>query len=292
MTRRIGIFYFSGTGNTAHVTKRLSAELGAAGSQVETISMAEILKQNTAIDVNRYDSIGLGHPIHSFGAPRIVHQFIRMLPRVKDKAVFLFKTAGSRGVLNDGASGKLITALARKGYQVSYDRAFIMPSNWAFSYPANYNKQLCNVVALKAKNMAHQLCRGDHRRIPCSPALAAVARILWHCEDIGARLYGKDLHADKRCTRCGKCVRECPSGNITVNNGSISFGWRCLWCLCCVYSCPARAITPRLMKFTVLKGGYNLERLVANPSLKGECVTAESKGFYGRQKDYFLDPSV
>jgi len=52
----------------------------------------------------------------------------------------------------------------------------------------------------------------------------------------------KGLRVSGKCTRCGKCIRNCPSGNIEMFRG-IQFGKKCVHCFRCVTFCPAKAIS-------------------------------------------------
>ncbi|MFA9465265.1 MAG: 4Fe-4S dicluster domain-containing protein [Velocimicrobium sp.] len=80
-------------------------------------------------------------------------------------------------------------------------------------------------------------------------------------EHIGASIFGVSIHASKDCNQCGLCVRSCPKKNIRMKNGKPKFGVHCLWCLKCIYSCPRKALMPRIMKFSVLKSGFNIKHM-------------------------------
>jgi flavodoxin/ferredoxin len=292
MPKRIVIYYFSGTGNTQHISRLLKDELTACGAGVDLFAMADLLKSASAPRIDAYDLVGLSHPVHGWGVPRIVYQFIKTLPPAKDKPVFLFKTGAGRESLNNGTSRPVISALKKKGYRVFYDRAFMMPSNWMVGYPNDFSRQLCNAAAAKVRNMAAALLAGNERAIRCKPFIARLAYALWLFENFGAHFYGKDLHATKQCNHCGKCVRECPMANISERGKKVRFGWNCVWCMHCVYSCPVRAIEPWLEKFIVIRGGYDLKKILNDPGLKGEFVTKDSKGQFHEQLEYLSDQEL
>lgn len=44
------------------------------------------------------------------------------------------------------------------------------------------------------------------------------------------------------CTSCGLCVKKCPLGNITFNNGKIQWNGNCTHCMACISYCPVEAI--------------------------------------------------
>jgi ferredoxin len=292
MSTKIVIYYFSGTGNTRHVAALLQQHLVAAGATVDIVNIDQHTKGRSAPDITAYDMVGIAHPIHGWGVPRPIHQFLRRLPSASGKRAFVFRTAaGGNAPINNGTSWPTLRVLSRKGYHVFYDRTFLMPSNWLFAHPVELNKQACDVVAEKTREMAAALLAGTERRIDCSPATILFTYLLWMTEDFGARWFGKDLHTTKACTKCGKCARECPTGNIVLRNNKIRFGWKCTWCMHCVYGCPSSAITPYIEKFVVLKDGYSLKKILDSPSSAKPFVTADAQGAYSHFAKYFSGPA-
>jgi ferredoxin len=79
---------------------------------------------------------------------------------------------------------------------------------------------------------------------------------------------------------CGKCVRECPTGNISISNENIIFGNKCTFCMRCVYICPEKAISNKYMNFFVIKEGYNIQRVIDDPKIKGNFITHRTKGYF------------
>ena len=53
---------------------------------------------------------------------------------------------------------------------------------------------------------------------------------------------GERFSTASSCTLCGKCVKNCPAENITIENGKISFGNKCVVCQACYHRCPNQAI--------------------------------------------------
>ncbi len=66
------------------------------------------------------------------------------------------------------------------------------------------------------------------------------------------RLTGKSLERpslllawdEARCSRCGRCVRECPMGALAFEGGRLVFGDDCTYCTRCYNRCPTQAILP------------------------------------------------
>ena len=124
MNKRIGIFYFSATGNTEIVTSLIKEEFMRHKCNVEINKIEDVLQKKIAINPDGYDIIGIGSPVIAFVSPKIVQDFIKIMPNVNSKEVFIFKTAGGVGPLNYNSSASIIKKLIKKGYDVVYERIF------------------------------------------------------------------------------------------------------------------------------------------------------------------------
>ena len=288
----IGLFYFSGTGNTQVVAELLAKAFEQHGARVESARMEHVLQGKAQFDPEVYDLIGIGHPIHGFGVPRIVYDFVDTVPQVKDKRTFVFKSAADFIAVNNGASKSVIRRLKRKGYTTFYDRIICMPSNWAMKYDDAFSKQLCYVAVAKAEHMAGEVLAGQTRTLSINPFYRWIVRLVSRGEDLGARMFGRMLRVTDACTDCGRCIDNCPTANIRRQDDKIAFGYSCVFCMRCIYSCPQQAIVPRFSKFCVLEDGYDVRAIINNPDLEGNFVTAETRGFYRHFVRYILNTEV
>lgn len=62
-----------------------------------------------------------------------------------------------------------------------------------------------------------------------------------------------------RCTRCGVCVRCCPSKSrkpLEEVEEQRATGTDCILCFCCVEKCPENALKAKIGKFTLLSGKH------------------------------------
>ncbi len=82
-------------------------------------------------------------------------------------------------------------------------------------------------------------------------------------EHVGARFFGLLIRTSTDCTKCKICVNNCPRKNIKLVNSNLKFGFKCIWCLKCIYNCPTKALSPGILKFTVLKNGFDLKNTIA-----------------------------
>jgi ferredoxin/flavodoxin len=280
----VGVFFFSGTGNTEIVAGLLARELEQQGCRVDTFAIDHVLIQKAPREVSQYDLVGIGHPIHAFNAPRIVFDFIERLPVGQGQRTFVFRDSADP-LWHGGATSMVRARLKRRGYDVFYENLFVMPANIFIKYDDRLVKQLYNKAVSKARVAAIEILAGRSRLQRNSVFLRTLG---WFSvmEGVGARFFGKHLRASTACTLCNQCARDCPTGNISIVDGRVRFGWNCTLCMRCVYRCPVGAIAPRLFKFMVIKGGYDIQKIIADPSVKGDFVSPATKGYFASFREY------
>jgi flavodoxin len=110
MNQNIDFYYFSGTGNTMLVTKKMANVFEENGIKVN-LKPIECLKGNS---INVEHTIGLGFPVAIFSTYNIVWDFIKSLPDVQGTEIFMLDTMGG---YFGGLIGPLRTILQKKGYK-------------------------------------------------------------------------------------------------------------------------------------------------------------------------------
>jgi len=283
--KRIGIFCFSGTGNTEIVANLLAEGLRRRQADVEIIRVEDVLYKGREVQPDNFDLIGVGHPVLGFDATGVVYNFVRLLPHCAGKKAFVFKTAGDPHYVNYGASKSIIKIMRAKGYEVFHDSLTAMPCNWYLRYDDRLVKQLYEAAVKKADKISWEILTETARTLKINPVLRAVLKLIYHAEEkLGAKYFGKGLKASGACISCKKCVNECPSGNITMEGTNVRFGSKCIWCMRCIYSCPKNAICPSIFISCVLKdgynGGFNIQRILDDPAVEGNFVTDKTRGYY------------
>jgi len=85
MTKKINIFYFSGTGNTWWVSEQVTAQLLAQGMEAHAYSIEQVTAKEVEILIAEADVVGFGFPTYESDAPRNFHVFIDTLPSIKNE---------------------------------------------------------------------------------------------------------------------------------------------------------------------------------------------------------------
>lgn len=256
------IYYFSGTTNTELVGKMIKEEFSKSGIATDFIRIEDILKHGRRVETYKYDLIGIGCQVIGYGVPKIVNDFVKLLPKQVEKKTFIFRTAGGVALQNYNASKALMRSLGRKGYNVFYERLFAVNSNWIVKYDDATVQQLFEATKRKAAIMCEEVISGAERKYKTCRLQQIKMWFIRKISSVGLRLVVKDLKVENTCSHCGICVKNCPSGNICEKGGKIKFKLSCSTCLRCVYSCPKSAIKFKHLKFIPIPGGYDINKIL------------------------------
>lgn len=275
---KVLICYFSGTGNTRMIVEKYAEEFHKNGN---TVDIYKIEDGNFDYDLSQYDMLGISYPVHAFNAPSIVVEFVKSLPKsLTVKKLFIAKSSGEPLSINNISSYKIVSVLKRKNYILNNEYHYVMPYNMIFRHS--------DAMAFKMWDTAQRLIPIDCEEI-LSGKTVKLKRIfmgrflawLFRIEHWGGRFNGKKYKVKDNCINCQKCVKNCPTHNITVKDGKFVFGKKCLMCTRCSFQCPANAIKIGWFEKWKVNGAYNFN----NPdgtyqkSHKNYCKRSYAKYF-------------
>lgn len=231
------ILYFSGTGNSAYIAKRIAELTGDS-----LVSMNERIKANDVSEINAADRLVFVVPTYAWRIPKIVEEWI-------DKTSFT-GVGNAYFVMNCGESignaKKYIKQLCkRKGFQYMGVSGIVMPENYIAVYDApeeSIVKQIienANPVIMKTAEMIK-----EGKAFP--DAHSNIASCL-KSSIINKLFYSFVVKSDKftvnhKCIGCGMCVKECPLNNIHLKGNKPVWGKECTHCMACICKCPKGAI--------------------------------------------------
>lgn len=284
------IYCFSGTGNTKRVCETLKNELINFDIYTDIFDVTyTAYKCREFPNPNDYDLIGLAYPGHAFNAPLLFNKFVRRLPNAERKQqAFIIKTSGEPFKVNNGSSNAVKRYLKRKGFDLTYERHYLMPYNIMFRYPDGLAKQMYLYTFAMAKVSAEKIDRMERERLKnCfgSLIMCFLGKIEWFGAWFNGRLFKVNK---KKCIKCGLCVKNCPAGNIKIDKkGRFKFGSKCILCCRCTMNCPKDAVNMGLLTKLKVNGGYPFEKLAENPEVSGNYVNEKTKGYYKKFLNYY-----
>ncbi len=249
------IYYFSGTGNTRKVVKEAARALNGLGWEADCRAIEEA--EQVPETVAACGCIGIGYPVHAFNAPVSVLRFCEELPAQSEpKPFYIFKTSGEPLALNNISSAKLRAVLEKKNYVFRGEYHYVMPYNIIFRHTDEMAYRMWETAKRLIPLDCEELAAGKNapeKKFPFGSALAWIMRM----EHWGGRWNGKKYSVAENCIHCLRCVKECPTHNITYNDGKFAFGGACLMCMRCAFRCPENAIRIGLFNKWKVNGEYS-----------------------------------
>ena len=107
------IFYFSGTGNSAWAARQLARLIGDEAYDITSLKELP--------DMDNARQIGFVFPVYAWGAPEIMTEFVKKLPKTQS---FTF------GVCTCGGDAGLTMKQFSKVYPLSSSYSLVMPNNY------------------------------------------------------------------------------------------------------------------------------------------------------------------
>lgn len=251
------IFYFTGTGNSLYVAKKISEH-----NNDKIISIAEEMqKDKIEYYLDDAEAIGFVYPVYGWAPPKIVLDFIKRLQlnNYKDNYIFSIATCGD----NIGNTMEVLKkSLNNRKMLLNSGFSIRMPNTYIISFDVD-SKELEKEKLINADKRIEEINKIISNRTKDvfqvekgpMPAFLSAINPLFNTFGMGT----KKFYATDACTSCGLCEKICPTGNITVDKKP-KWGASCTKCLACIHRCPAKAI--QYGKATLKKGRY------INPILK------------------------
>ena len=254
---KILLCYFSGTGNTERVVKRYAETFTTEYNDDVTLVKIE---DGFNLDINAFDLVGIGYPVHAFNAPSIVLDFCKSLPAAsKNIRAFIVNTSGEPLKLNNISSLRTAKLLRQRNLFVTNEYHYCMPYNMIFRHSDAMAYRMWNTAQLLIPLDVKEMKDGKSRLLDPVFMGGFIAWIM-RCEHWGGRLNGKQYKVDDKCVHCNKCINICPTHNIKVENGEFKFGNNCIMCMRCAMSCGRDAIITGWFNSWKVNGAYMFQK--------------------------------
>lgn len=256
------IFYLSCTGNTLWAARQISEATGDA-----LYDIAAVADKPCTYSVQENERIGFCFPVHGWRPPVLVRDFIRRLHIEHAGGHFCWAlcTAGD----DIGETIELLESDLRTiGLRVDSAFSLLMPESYVGLPFMDVDKpererQKKEQAQADLQAAIHHIasCHRGERHLHLSHWPRTNSRFLgaifvkWLLTDGPFRV------DENRCTRCGRCMKSCPVGNIKPGESGTpewQHNGRCLSCFACYHHCPVRAI--EYGRRTRGKGQYYFEK--------------------------------
>lgn len=224
------ICYFTATGNSLYVARRIGGEL---------LSIPKLMRQES-IDITD-DAVGIVCPVYAVEMPMMVRDFIARA-NIKTDYLFFIYTYGM-GYAEAFAHAKKATDAA--GMKIHYIHAIQMVDNYLPVF--EMQNQIDTLPSKNVESQIDRVCRdiAERKQIDIPITEHTEAEIAKYTAMLAVPILRKDTArnyiVNDKCTRCGICAKVCPANNITVTD-RVYFADRCEVCYACLHNCPQNAL--------------------------------------------------
>lgn len=247
------IFYFSGTGNSRQIALKLAKRF-----EIQALDIAQEMKGQKGLlkyALEEDDLLGLVYPIHAWGPPQIMLDFISRLELSGGHPyVFSLATCASE---EGKASWLLSNALKKRKISLNQSTTLIMPNNYMLGRGLE-PREVQEKKLTDAEMKLDELMTGMARRKASSEdvfhgPLPWLMTLLVNPLFRKFALDSRPFYATEGCIQCGICVSACPIGSISLREAPV-WDKACTMCFSCINRCPVEVI--QYGKRSLNKGRY------------------------------------
>ncbi len=230
------VLYFSGTGNSEHVAKRVADALDDA-----LYSINGGIKKSSYPDVA--DAVVIfAVPTYAWRIPRIVTKWIQDGFMFSGRKAYFLLTCGG-GIGN--AERYVRDLCTDRGMTFMGCAEILMPENYIARYDCpseDESRKIVRAADKKVGEIAAMIKSGDvlpAEDVSASDSIkSSIVNDVFYPLCVGS----KKFFAKDACIGCGKCASLCPLNNIRLQDGHPVWGNNCPHCMACICHCPAEAI--------------------------------------------------
>ena len=248
------VFYFTGTGNSRYVAKRIAEVLGD-----QLLNINDRIKAEDTSPVKTDDLLVIVTPTYAWRIPRLVKNWLRRTEFPGAKQAWFVMACG--GEIRSAA--KYNHAICREK-QLAYmgTAQIVMPENYIAMFNAPQAEEARQIVAKAEPDIGcaiSAIADGQAFSLPRNNLydrfMSGPVNPIFYSFFVKANAFT----AGDACTGCGQCVKLCPTNNITLQNGRPVWGGDCTHCMACICHCPTEAI--EYGKKSIGKPRYHFEAL-------------------------------
>lgn len=227
------IFYFSGTGNSKYVAKKLWQE------DERFINIADAINKNEfEYEVENGERVGFVFPVYFYTLPTIVRDFVQKLILNNVKYVYGVITCGG-GI---GQSGSVLKKeLKARGIELNYIHDVLMPDNSMLFYQipdVDHARGRLDDAQKVIDEIIKDIYSSKKVHIGDSTVISDLMEIGYKACNKTAKFYAEDS-----CMSCGLCAKNCPQHVIKMQDGKPQWTKEsCCKCSACINRCPVQAI--------------------------------------------------
>ena len=282
---KVLLVYYTGTYNTRYLSDKVAERFLLRG---DTVDRVEITAKTPVTDATSYDLIGFSYPIYGFNAPAPFEGYVKKkLKTRRGQSFFIYKNSGETFAMNNASSRILLRRMRHRGGVFLGEYHFVMPYNIHFPFEDDFVREILYYNRRQLDVMMKNLEDGTVHTVK-SRWYYDLGAFFVGIQKVGGNVNSFLYKVDsERCTRCMRCVHDCPHDNIYLKDGAIRFHHHCDMCMRCSFLCPKDAIKIGFLEGWHVNGAYRLSELEAMGRPDTPYITEASEGFYACFKPHF-----
>lgn len=248
------ILYFTGTGNSRYVAKRIAEALGD-----ELFGMNDRIKAGDTSSVAADGRLVIVTPTYAWRIPHIVRDWLVKTDFPGAKQAWFVMTCGSE---IGNAAGYNRTLCQEKNLAYLGTAQIVMPENYIAMFNAPQAAEARQIVAKAEPDIDRAISAMKANQAFAPPRNNLYDRFMSGSVNpifYAAFVKAKAFKAGDSCIGCGQCAKLCPTNNISIHDGKPVWGGDCTHCMACICYCPAEAI--EYGKKSLGKPRYHFEAL-------------------------------
>lgn len=235
------ILYFSGTGNSAYVAKKIGQMLDEP-----VVNLFDKIRNKDYSEITSESPWVIVSPTYAWRLPRIVQDWLKNTQLSGDDRVYFVLTCGD-SVGNASMYAKLWCFETHKKYMGCAQ--IVMPENYIAMFKApdvetskeivGKAKPVIETIAECIKNgemLAEDVVKWQNQIL--NWIKSSIVNPVFYALCVKARQF----RADDRCNGCGLCEKNCPMNNIRMVNHKPKWNRKCTHCMACICKCPEEVI--------------------------------------------------
>lgn len=231
------VLYFSGTGNSEYVAKRIGQETGQ-----KPLNLFKKIKDRDFLGIHSDSPWVIVAPTYAWRIPHILHEWLEKSDLSGSKEIYFVMTCGG----SIGNSGKYLKNLCH-AKNMDYLGCFpiVMPENYIalFSTPSKEDAlKTISRAETEISKMADLIKNGKAFPEPSITIKDKLNSGIVNDIFYPVFVHAKKFYAKDTCISCGKCANVCPLSNIRIESGKPVWGNDCTHCMACISRCPCEAI--------------------------------------------------
>ena len=231
------ILFFSGTGNSNYVAKRIADALGDA-----LVNLNDRIKASDTSSVETGERVIIVTPTYAWRIPHVVRDWLRKTELRGAKRSWFVMTCGSEIGNADKYNRELC---AEKAISCMGTAQIVMPENYIAMFSAPQADEAREIVAKAEPSIDRAIAAIQHNQ-PFAPTrnnlydrfMSGPVNLIFYKFFVNADA----LTVSDACIGCGQCAKRCPMNNVTLKDGKPVWGKNCTHCMACICYCPKEAI--------------------------------------------------